>query len=47
MAAPLAEPSQRYLELLSDADLALIGRSSGLTPGSPRTRPATCAGTPS
>src|SRR6478609_14251 len=32
MAAPFAEPSQRYLELLSDADLAVLGRSSGLTP---------------
>ena len=32
MAVPLAEPPQRYLELLSDADLALLGRSSGLGP---------------
>ncbi len=32
MAVPLAEPPQRYLELLSDADLAVLGRSSGLGP---------------
>jgi hypothetical protein len=32
MAVPFAEPSHRYLELLSDADLAVLGRSSGLTP---------------
>src|SRR4051812_15613531 len=32
MAVPLAEISQRYLELFSDADLAVLGRSSGLTP---------------
>src|SRR3954468_20237904 len=32
MAVPLAEPPQRYLELLSDTDLAVLGRSSGLSP---------------
>jgi len=32
MAVPLAEPPQRYLELLSDTDLAVLGRSSGLGP---------------
>src|SRR6476659_9727679 len=30
MAVPVAEPARRYLELLSDADLALLGTTSGL-----------------